>query len=55
MKVPAQLTGASFSKDGGMRITFRTNELTPEQEKEVREAFQDFGDLTFDVTAENIN
>jgi len=50
-KLEAISNGVSHTKDGGLRLTFVTNELTPEQKMEVIKSFQAFGILSFEETA----
>lgn len=41
------ITSMSYSKDGGMRIGFHTNELSIEEKSEIQKYFQQFGYILF--------
>ncbi len=41
------LTSISHTKDGGLRLGFSTQELTPEDKLKMSELFQQFGHLAF--------
>lgn len=47
IQLPAILTSISSSADGGLRMSFATNELTPEEKVEAMKLHQQFGWLLF--------
>ena len=49
--VPAILTGISYTKDGGLRLGFSTQEMPAEEKLALAELYQTFGWLAFKENA----
>lgn len=45
--VPAILTGISYTRDGGLRLGFSTQEMSAEDKLAMAELYQTFGHLAF--------
>ena len=47
IQVPSTLTGIRFMKDGGVSVSFATQELSPEEKIELAKYYNAFGYLLF--------
>ena len=47
IQVPSQITGIRFMKDGGVSVTFATQELPPEEKLELAKYYNAFGYMLF--------